>query len=185
MRLIQSNPGYDPIHFHHCLERAATIITEETAILNRLPYTLAVIKETLRLYPAVSSPPAGEPSFNVVEKGRQYPTNEFLVWANPQTLQRDPAYWPQADVFLPERWLVPVEHALHPVKGAWRAIEHGPRNCIGQELAMMEMKVILVMAARRFDIKPVYEELDRGRSSGHIRTVYGERIPDPTCSTKQ
>ena len=157
------------------LQQTTSLITQEPAILNRLPYTLAVIKETLRLYPAVSSTRAGEPDFNVVDNGRQYPTNEFLVWANPQTIHRDPTYWPQADDFMPERWLVPADDPLHPVKGAWRPFEHGPRNCIGQELAMVEMKIILVMTARKFNVKPVYEEWDRGKSSSRIRTVYGER----------
>lgn len=40
---------------------------------------------------------------------------------------------------------------------------------------MLEMKIIMVMTLRRFQIKPVYEELDRHKPSGEVRTVYGER----------
>jgi len=40
---------------------------------------------------------------------------------------------------------------------------------------MLEMKIIMVMTLRKFQIKPVYEELDRQKSSGRVRTVYGER----------
>ncbi|KAI9695022.1 MAG: hypothetical protein M1822_000639 [Bathelium mastoideum] len=155
---------------------AASLITKDPAILNRLPYTLAVIKETLRLYPAVSSTRAGETDFMVTDdKGRSYPTEGFLVWANPQTIQRDPAYWVQADDFNPDRWLVPADDPLHPIKGAWRPFEHGPRNCIGQELAMIEMKIILCLTIRMFNIQPTYEEWDRGKSKSKIRTVYEER----------
>ena len=156
--------------------KAGSTIAEDPVLLNRLPYTLAVLKEVLRLYPAVSSVRAGEPGFYVTDDhGRKFPTDGFLVWANSQTIHRDPIYWHRADDFLPERWLVPPGHELYPVKGAWRPFEHGPRNCIGQELAMMEMKIIMVLSLRRFVIQPVYKEVDRRKRKGGINTVYGER----------
>ena len=158
------------------LDQTASLIEENTFLLNQLPYTLAVIKETLRMYPAVSSTRAGEPGFNVTDdEGRQFPTDGFLVWAISHTVQRDPAYWPRPDEFIPERWLVPPGDPLHPAKGTWRPFEYGPRNCIGQELAMIEMKIIMVMVLRRFEIKPAYEELDRRKRSGKVDRVYGER----------
>ena len=154
----------------------AATISKNPQLLNQLPFTLAVLKEILRLYPAVSSVRAGEPGFHVKDgAGRNFPTDNFLVWANPQTIHRDPTYWPRADEFLPERWLVPAGHELHPMKGAWRPFEHGPRNCIGQELAMMEMKIIMTLALRRFTIQPVYEEVDVQMKKGGAKTVYGER----------
>ncbi len=154
----------------------ASLVTSNPFLLNKLPYTLAVIKETLRLYPAVSSTRAGEPNFHVSDDaGRHFPTDGFLVWANPQPIHRDPAYWPRADDFLPERWLVGPDDPLHPIKGAWRPFEHGPRNCIGQELAMLEMKVIMVMTVRRFEVRLAYQELDRAKRTKGITEVYGER----------
>lgn len=159
------------------LEESTNLIARNPFLLNQIPYTLAVIKETLRMYPAVSSTRAGEPGFNVTDdQGRQFPTDGFLVWANSQTVQRDPTYWPRPDEFVPERWLIPPSDPLHPVKGAWRPFEFGPRNCIGQELAMMEMKIVMVMTLRRFHFKPAYEETDRKRwFSKDVTTVYGER----------
>lgn len=156
--------------------KAGPTIVEDPVLLNRLPYTLAVLKEVLRLYPAVTSVRAGQSGFYVTDDhGRKFPTNGFLVWANSQTIHRDPMYWPRADDFLPERWLVPPGHDLYPVKGAWRPFEHGPRNCIGQELAMMEMKIIMVLALRRFSIQPVYAEIDCCNTKSGVKTVYGER----------
>lgn len=157
-------------------KKAGAMIAEKPSLLNQIPYSLAVIKETLRLYPAVSSVRAGEPSFNVIDdNGRQFPTDGFMVWANSQNIQRDPAYWVQPDDFIPERWLVPPGDPLYPVKGAWRPFEYGPRNCIGQELAVLEMKIIMVLVLRNFSIRPVYEELDREYPGGGLRTVYGQR----------
>ena len=153
--------------------RVASVITSDPFLLNKLPYTLAVIKETLRMYPAVSSIRAGEPEFSIHDDAdRLFPTNGFLVWANQQPVHRDPTYWKRPDDFLPKRWLVTPGDPLYPIKGAWRPFEHGPRNCIGQELAILEMKVIMVMTVRSFKAELMYDKLD---SSKGIRTVYGQR----------
>ena len=154
----------------------ATKLSSNPSLLNRLPYTHAVIKETLRLYPPVSSTREGESGFNIADdQGRYFPTEGFLVWANPQAVHRDPEYWPRPDEFWPERWLTIRNDPRHPIKGAWRPFEYGPRNCIGQELAVIEMKIVMVMTARRFAIEPAYEELDRRKGRTRIDTVYGER----------
>ncbi len=108
------------------------------------------------------------------DKGRHFPTAGLLVWANPQPIHHDPAYRPRADDFLPERWLVAPAHPLHPIKGSWRPFEHGPRNGIGQELALLEMKAILVMTARRFEIRLAYEEVDCAKRRKAITDVYGQ-----------
>ena len=157
-------------------DAVAAKLTSNAALLNRLPYTHAVIKETLRLYPPVSSIREGEPGFAVADdQGRLFPTEGFLVWANPQAVHRDPEYWSKPDEFWPERWLTIRNDPRHPIKGAWRPFEYGPRNCIGQELAVIEMKVVLVMAVRRFSIEPAYEELDGRKGRAKVDSVYGER----------
>ncbi|MCJ1313355.1 hypothetical protein MMC25_007033 [Agyrium rufum] len=158
------------------IDQTAKLLSENPILLNKIPFTTAIIKETLRLYPSVSSVREGESGFNVTdEQGRQFPTAGCMVWGNPHTIQRDPAYWPSPDEFIPDRWLVPPGDSLHPVKGAWRAFEWGPRNCIGQELAMMEMKIILALTVRRFNIIPAYEEIDRHNQGKGVNTVLGER----------
>ena len=155
---------------------ASEVISDFPYVLNRIPFTTAIIKESLRLFPVVSSTRAGEPNFFITDlkTGLQLPTNHFLVWSNPHAVHHDSSLWPRAEEFLPERWLVGAEDPLHPIKGAWRAFEHGPRNCIGQELAMLEMKIILTLVCRQFEVKDCYEELD-GRAGKKGGTVNGER----------
>ena len=152
------------------------VITTNPSLLNQIPFTVAVIKETLRLFPPVSSTRAGETGFSVSDtNGQHYPTEGCLVWSVHQALHRDPFYWAEPDAFIPERWMVPPGDPLYPVKGAWRPFEFGPRNCIGQELAMIEMKVVMIMTLRRFDLSSVYEEWDRVNLCTDPRTVNGER----------
>lgn len=157
-------------------KQAAMRIAEEPHLLNQLFYTLAVIKETLRLYPPASSARSGEPEFFVHgPDGLQYPTDGFLVWSNTLAIHRDPSCWPEPNSFLPERWLVEKDDRLYPVKGAWRAFEFGPRNCVGQELAMLELKMVLAMTTREFDIKSMYEEWDSLKPGRGPKTVNGDR----------
>jgi len=154
---------------------AAPLLKQNPYLLNQLPFTTALIKESLRLFPPASTTRAGEPGFAITApSGKQYPTHNFLIWLVPHAVQRDPAYWPRADDFLPERWLAAPGDPLHPVKGAWRPFEHGARACIGQELSMVEMKIMLVMVAREFEISDAYGEVDAREGKGP-GTVEGER----------
>ena len=162
--------------FGASLDQAPIMISEDPHILNQLPFTLAVIKETLRLFPVASSMRLGEPGFSVsAEDGRSYPTEECVVWSSPHAIQRSPDFWPRPDEFLPDRWLVQPGHELHPIKGAWRPFEFGPRNCIGQELALLEMKLVLALVIRQFDFSMPYEEWDQLHPRKGPKHVAGER----------
>lgn len=155
---------------------ASASICQSPHLLNKLPFTIAVIKEALRLFPSVSGTRAGEKDFSLAsDDGASYPTEGCLVWVSSQAMQRDPAYWPSPDEFIPERWLAGPDDPLYPTKGAWRPFEYGPRNCIGQELALLEMKVVMVMVLREFDIRSVYDEWDQLHPRAGPKVVAGER----------
>lgn len=159
--------GIDP-------SRVQSIIIDNPHILNQLTYTLAVIKETMRLFPAASSTRQGDPGFSLTDDGHQYPTEDCIVWSLHQLIHREPLYWPQPDSFLPERWLVSNDDPLHPVKGAYRPFEFGPRNCIGQELAMLEIKLVMAMTIREFNITTAFQEFERVNGIKGPCTVNGE-----------
>lgn len=151
------------------------MLNAKSHALNQLPFTLAVIREALRLFPTAPSTREGEPGFSLIEDGCQYPTEGFTVWCIHQAIHREPLYWPQPDAFIPERWLVSEGSPLHPIKGAWRPFEWGPRNCIGQELALLELKIVMVMTLREFNIMAAYDEWDLVKERTGLRTVIKER----------
>lgn len=158
------------------LKQTAIVLSESPHLLSQIPFTVAVIKETLRLFPPSSTTRGGEPNFCIKDaEGLKYPTDGFMVWSNHEATHRDPSYWPKLASFLPERWLASPGDPLYPTKGAWRPFEYGPRNCIGQELTMIEIKIIMIMTLRRFNIKPAYAEWDRLKGKGGTLAVEGER----------
>ena len=150
-------------------------ITANPQALNQLPFTVAVIKESMRLFPSSSSTRKGETGFSLQEGGLRYPTEGCIVWSLHQAIHRNPRDWPQPDAFIPKRWIVSNGDPLYPIKDAWRPFEFGPRNCIGQELAMLEIKIFIIMTLRESNIVPSYDEWDRVKGKQEPKTVHGER----------
>ncbi|RYO88454.1 hypothetical protein DL762_003748 [Monosporascus cannonballus] len=131
--------------------RARLLSGHAEELLNRMTYTAAVIKETLRLWPPGGTGRMTKPGTGLTV---QTPTGEYcldgmLIYNCASIIMRDPSvYGDTADVFVPERWL---QDAAKIPAGAWRPFERGPRNCIGQELANIEARVIIALVARRYD----------------------------------
>ncbi|GIM07956.1 hypothetical protein Vretimale_12043 [Volvox reticuliferus] len=142
-------------------------------LLGELPYTEAVLKETMRLYPAVPTMFRHARNDICLEHGQVVPSGTFLVMPT-FNLHHDPTLWPQHDRFIPERFLpststggggggsdgggeggggIGVLGSSHPA--AWAGFGIGARMCVGHKLAMMIGKATLVSVLRRFSLSPV------------------------------
>jgi len=119
------------------------------ADLRQLPYTDIVIKEALRLMPAVwlVSRTAAEDT-----EVRGYPmpkgtTAQVMIYL----LHRHPDHWKQPKDFIPERWLESDIETLH--KYAYLPFAGGPRVCIGNSFAIMEANLLLATIAQRYRLR--------------------------------
>lgn len=66
-------------------------------------------------------------------------------------MHRNPEVFEKPLEFIPERF----DSLEHKNPFSWLAFSAGPRNCIGQKFAMMEMKVTLSTLVRNFKLVPV------------------------------
>lgn len=119
------------------------------ADLPNLPYTAAIIKESLRLYP-----PAWFLFRQTVEPveldGQTIPTNSILFLL-PYATHRDPRWYTRPTQFEPERWQNGLEHQLP--KGAYFPFGLGPRICIGNGFAQMEAQLLLATIAQQYALE--------------------------------
>lgn len=166
-------------------------LTEDPTLLNQMPYSIAVIKETLRLYPPAATARSGVRGEFLThpETGQKLPTEGFMLWSTSWLTHRHPAYWVRPDDFVPERWLAREDEPLYPRKNAWRPFELGMRNCIGQELAQLELRAILAMTLRDLDFEPAYapgapqalgeqayQSMGLGDITGHVKDGFPVRV---------
>ncbi|KAJ0124859.1 hypothetical protein J7T55_006202 [Diaporthe amygdali] len=137
-------------------------ISSNPQLLNQLPFTAAVIKETLRLFPPVGTVRQGSEDFFLThpDTGIRYPTKGMMIFSCSIASQRTEQFWPRPNEFVPERWFAKEGEPFYVRKNAFRPFELGPRNCIGQELAQLELKAILAMTIRDFDISSIWDKDD-------------------------
>lgn len=113
--------------------------------LEHLPYCLQVLKEALRLYP---------PAYvfcrralrDVEIDGYRVPKG-CMVLLSSYTLHRRAEYFPEPEMFDPERF-TPEQEKRRP-RYAYAPFGAGPRICLGQHFAMMEAHLSLATIAQR------------------------------------
>ena len=117
-----------------------------------------VLKETLRLYPAVHL--VGRTALEDVRLGKFLVKRGEEVILPLHVLQRDPRFFSRPEEFVPERWASP------PGPSACQRYAHlpfstGPRVCIGQAVAMAELRGIVTAILTRFRLTPLGERAPR------------------------
>jgi cytochrome P450 len=114
----------------------------------------ATVKETLRLHPPASAVlrrltapmPLGEWTA---------PTGASVVLP-PLLVHRDPRIWSEPDEFRPERWLSDdVPEGFHFPFGG------GARRCVGEPLAMAEVRTVVPVIMRNLRLRPLWPEPER------------------------
>ncbi|KAI0402308.1 cytochrome P450 [Xylaria palmicola] len=172
--LARLRAEHDDVFGRH-IEACPGTIVENPSILNSLPYTNAVIKESMRLLPAAAGVRQGCEDLVIKgTDGMEYPTEGIVVQMNHVAMMRNPNTWPRPLEFLPARFLVGPGHELHPPKGAWRVFEVGVRNCTGQAFVMKELRAFLALVAREFDFDECYDEVYAGEETD-LTHVFGEK----------
>jgi len=106
----------------------------------------------------MSAEPSLSDFFSFIPEG----TSAFIPF---YAVHRDPHnFSPLPDAFVPERWLSPEEQlSLEPLvfknkdvihnTAAFVPFSFGPSNCVGKNLAMQEMRMVVCSIMQKFDIR--------------------------------
>jgi cytochrome P450 len=111
-----------------------------------LPWLTATLKEALRLYPPAAALLSRRTTAPITLGGWPVAAGDILR-ITPWVLHRDERWFAQADRFVPERFL---PQAPPIPKGVWMPFGVGPRVCLGQHFAMLEMTLLAAMLLQRF-----------------------------------
>lgn len=124
--------------------------------INRLEYLDAVISETLRFYPPIvflerlcektfELPPAlpNEKPF-IMKKG-------MILWIPVYGIHHDKKYYDNPETFSPERFL---NNKMYHNSSCYMPFGLGPRMCIANRFALLEVKVLLFYLLARCKLKP-------------------------------
>ncbi len=115
------------------------------ADLPRLGYVDQVVKESMRLYPpawVVSR----RPMVDDVVGGFRIPAGS-IVLTSPYVTHRHPEYWTTPELFDPDRF--DPKHPVDRPPFAYFPFGGGPRQCIGNTFAMMELVLVVSAIAQR------------------------------------
>jgi cytochrome P450 len=145
--LLSQSPRVEA-ELHAELDRTLGDRPPNLADLPNLPYTRAIIDETLRLYPPVPLL-AREAGRDEALRGRKVSAGSLIIVV-PWLLHRHRKYWTDPDSFIPERFL---PGAPAPDKYVYVPFSLGPRVCPGLSLGLTEAVLCLAALAQAFELR--------------------------------
>lgn len=117
--------------------------------LEKLPYTRQVIDESLRLFPPVAF--MGRETIEEDRLGGFHIPKDSIIVLCPYATHRRRDLWPDSEIFDPGRFEAAKRESI--AVGAHVPFAMGPRGCIGQHFAMMELQIMLAAVAKRFRLE--------------------------------
>jgi len=159
--LLAKHPGwFDKLAEE--LSRYTDVESLQSSELEKASLLNAVIRETLRLYPPAASPvfsrmvPEGGASLG----GYNLPAGVKVSRAA-WTICRDPILYPNPDSFVPERWLNLSRDEETQLWDQAMIFSYGPRVCLGKEMALMELRMLVAALVMKYTWSGVPEKVGK------------------------
>jgi cytochrome P450 len=142
--------------FHEELHSVLGGRAPEFEDLERLPYTNAIVNETLRLYPPSWS--FTRVTVDEFELGGEVLAPGTVLMLSAWVIHRKPELYEDPAEFRPERWLDGSTDSLP--KYAFMPFGGGPRKCIGAAFAATEAAMILATLGQRWEMRLTRGEIE-------------------------
>jgi cytochrome P450 len=123
------------------------------------------MKEAMRLFPPIAALMTRRTTRPITVGGHQLPARA-LVRITPMVMHRDSRFFPNPEAFRPERFMPDAEP---PPRGAYVPFGLGPRVCLGQHFAVLEMTLIAAMLLQRYHMEPTQAPLPEPRLNVTLR----------------
>jgi cytochrome P450 len=136
----------------------------------RLPFTTAVLSESMRLYPPVWV--VGRRAIEDVTIGDIAVPRRTIVIMSQYVIHHDARWWPDPAAFRPERWLPEGERP----KFAYFPFGGGARGCIGEAFAWAEGVILLAEIARRWRFEAAPDQRVELNPTVTLRPKYGLKM---------
>ncbi|XP_043283211.1 cytochrome P450 9e2-like [Venturia canescens] len=126
--------------------------------LAQMTYLDMVLSESLRLFPPtpimdrVCVKPYELPAPSAKNSKPFVVQPKTIIWMNIYGFHHDPNYFPNPETFDPERFSEENKNNIVPY--TYMPFGLGPRKCIGERFALMEIKILIVQLLRHFVLKP-------------------------------
>ena len=140
----------------------------ELVDLPRFLYTRQVIDETMRLYPAGWL--LTRKALRNDQLGEYFVPAGTEIYVPPYFIQRHPDLWEEPDRFNPERFRPDNTKRRHRL--ATIPFSAGPRNCVGEHFARMEMQLHLMTIARSLRLRYVSSRPVELEAEVNLRSRY-------------
>lgn len=136
---------------------AVSLLTDQPQRTTELEYTTGVLKETLRLFPVGFTAKMDDKTQDqcLDLNGKRYPTfgRDTVIAQVNLACQYDAANFPDPEKFEPGRWTRASPYPAAPDNNAFRSFSKGARACMGRELAMDELRGLLLCLVRWLDFE--------------------------------
>lgn len=116
--------------------------------LQSMKYLEAACMEVLRLYPSVPKEAKHAYGPDTLPDGTEIKGGEIVSFA-PYIMGRDPTLWEDPLEFKPSRFF----ETKKPSPFVFTAFQAGPRICLGQNMAILEMKCVLARVLSKFAVR--------------------------------
>ncbi|MGA8259210.1 MAG: cytochrome P450 [Arenicellales bacterium] len=139
------------------------------ADLGRLPYLKQVVQESMRLYPPVWGS-ARRCEQEEALGSYLLPAGSYVGVVS-YALHRHPAFWPDPERFDPDRFTPGASEGRHSY--CYLPFAAGPRTCIGANMAMLEVQLVLAQLLQRFELRPVPDHPVESVAKVTLKPKYG------------